>query len=427
MYFTGTRHFCALSDQAEGGSSCDRTEARRHRDRRRDQGRAPRAHRQAGASRASPPASAPCWSATTPARGWYVNGKHKDCAEVGIASIRVDLPEVADPGRDRGGRRRAQRRPRPAPATSSSCRCRAAATRTGCSGSSTPPRTPTACTRPTSAGWSSATRRRCRARRTASSSCCVATTWRSRAPRSSSSAAASRSAGRSGLLLTRRSENATVTLCHTGTVDLAAHVRKADIVVAAAGVPGIITGDMVKPGAAVLDVGVSRVDGKIAGDVADGRLGRRRLGVAQPRRRRADDPRHAARERRRDGREAGGALNDDHGHRTRRRSRSRSTAARTRRHYPSTIGGVALHPGAGRDGSRHRHHLARARLAARDPGRGRRARRRVGAAPGAAPARCRHARRTPAAGRRRPGRRHRRRALRPGREHPRPAGGSGRI
>ena len=72
-----------------------------------------------------------------------------------------------------------------------------------------------------------------------------------------------------GLLLTRRSENATVTLCHTGTKDLAAHVREADIVVAAAGVPGIISGDMVKPGAAVLDVGVSRVDGKIAGDVAD--------------------------------------------------------------------------------------------------------------------------------------------------------------
>jgi methylenetetrahydrofolate dehydrogenase (NADP+) / methenyltetrahydrofolate cyclohydrolase len=72
-----------------------------------------------------------------------------------------------------------------------------------------------------------------------------------------------------GLLLTRRSENATVTLCHTGTRDLAAHVRTADIVVAAAGVPGIITGDMVKPGAAVLDVGVSRVDGRIAGDVAE--------------------------------------------------------------------------------------------------------------------------------------------------------------
>ncbi|SEO68935.1 bifunctional methylenetetrahydrofolate dehydrogenase/methenyltetrahydrofolate cyclohydrolase [Trujillonella endophytica] len=71
-----------------------------------------------------------------------------------------------------------------------------------------------------------------------------------------------------GLLLTRRSENATVTLCHTGTRDLASHLRAADIVVAAAGVPGLVTRDLVKPGAAVLDVGVSRVDGKIAGDVA---------------------------------------------------------------------------------------------------------------------------------------------------------------
>jgi len=71
-----------------------------------------------------------------------------------------------------------------------------------------------------------------------------------------------------GLLLTRRSENATVTLCHTGTRDLAEQVRRADIVVAAAGVPGLITAEMVRPGAAVLDVGVSRRDGKIAGDVA---------------------------------------------------------------------------------------------------------------------------------------------------------------
>ena len=78
-----------------------------------------------------------------------------------------------------------------------------------------------------------------------------------------------------GLILTRRSENATVTLCHTGTRDLAGEVRQADIVVAAAGVPGIISRDMVKPGAAVLDVGVSRVvdesTGKsvVAGDVAE--------------------------------------------------------------------------------------------------------------------------------------------------------------
>lgn len=71
-----------------------------------------------------------------------------------------------------------------------------------------------------------------------------------------------------GLLLTRRTENATVTLCHTGTRDLAAHTRNADIIVAAAGFPGLIAADMVKPGAVVLDVGVSRVDGKLTGDVA---------------------------------------------------------------------------------------------------------------------------------------------------------------
>src|SRR5262249_12448317 len=55
-----------------------------------------------------------------------------------------------------------------------------------------------------------------------------------------------------GLLLTRKSENATVTLCHTGTKDLAAHTRNADIVIVAAGVPALLTPDMVKPGAAVL-------------------------------------------------------------------------------------------------------------------------------------------------------------------------------
>jgi methylenetetrahydrofolate dehydrogenase (NADP+)/methenyltetrahydrofolate cyclohydrolase len=75
--------------------------------------------------------------------------------------------------------------------------------------------------------------------------------------------------GRSlGLLLTRRSENATVTLCHTATKDLGAHTREADIVIVAAGVPGLLTPDMVKPGAAVLDVGITRTDAGLVGDVA---------------------------------------------------------------------------------------------------------------------------------------------------------------
>jgi methylenetetrahydrofolate dehydrogenase (NADP+)/methenyltetrahydrofolate cyclohydrolase len=70
-----------------------------------------------------------------------------------------------------------------------------------------------------------------------------------------------------GLLLTRKSENATVTLCHTGTVDLARHTREADIVIAAAGRPGLVTGDMVKPGAVCVDVGITRTEAGLVGDL----------------------------------------------------------------------------------------------------------------------------------------------------------------
>ncbi|KRC49362.1 bifunctional 5,10-methylene-tetrahydrofolate dehydrogenase/5,10-methylene-tetrahydrofolate cyclohydrolase [Leifsonia sp. Root227] len=77
-----------------------------------------------------------------------------------------------------------------------------------------------------------------------------------------------------GSLLTRREINATVTLTHTGTVGLDAHLKRADVIVAAAGVAGLITADDVKPGAVVLDVGVSRIEdqetgkSRVAGDVA---------------------------------------------------------------------------------------------------------------------------------------------------------------
>ncbi|MCH0566202.1 bifunctional methylenetetrahydrofolate dehydrogenase/methenyltetrahydrofolate cyclohydrolase [Streptomyces sp. MUM 2J] len=70
-----------------------------------------------------------------------------------------------------------------------------------------------------------------------------------------------------GLLLTRRLENATVTLCHTGTKGLAWHVREADVVIAAAGSPGLVTKDMLRPGAAVLDVGITRTHHGLAGDI----------------------------------------------------------------------------------------------------------------------------------------------------------------
>ena len=62
-------------------------------------------------------------------------------------------------------------------------------------------------------------------------------------------------------------ENCTVTVCHSRTADLKAHTRRADILVAAVGKPRFVTADMVKPGAAVVDVGINRVDGKVVGDV----------------------------------------------------------------------------------------------------------------------------------------------------------------
>jgi methylenetetrahydrofolate dehydrogenase (NADP+)/methenyltetrahydrofolate cyclohydrolase len=78
-----------------------------------------------------------------------------------------------------------------------------------------------------------------------------------------------------GLLLNQRDVSATVTLCHTGTRDLAGHTRRADIVIAAAGVPGLLTADMVRPGAVVVDVGITRIvgadgKGRYTGDVDPG-------------------------------------------------------------------------------------------------------------------------------------------------------------
>lgn len=203
-----------------------------------------------------------------PGSRWYVNGKHKDCAEVGIASIRVDLPEVATQEEIEAAVAELNADPActgyivqlPLPRGRDENRVLGLID----------PAKDADGLHPTNLGWlvlGNAAPLPCtpygivellRRHDVAIAGAEVVVVGRGV------------TVGRPlGLLLTRRSENATVTLCHTGTVDLAAHVRKADIVVAAAGVPGIITGDMVKPGAAVLDVGVSRVDGKIAGDVAD--------------------------------------------------------------------------------------------------------------------------------------------------------------
>jgi methylenetetrahydrofolate dehydrogenase (NADP+)/methenyltetrahydrofolate cyclohydrolase len=75
-----------------------------------------------------------------------------------------------------------------------------------------------------------------------------------------------------GLLLTRKSENATVTLTHTGTKDLTRHTKNADIVVAAIGKAHFLTPEMIKPGAAIVDVGISRTEAGLLGDVHPGVL-----------------------------------------------------------------------------------------------------------------------------------------------------------
>ena len=202
-----------------------------------------------------------------PGSTWYVNGKHKDCAEVGIESIRVELPETATQDEILAEVHRLNADP-------------------ACTGyivqlplpkgidenavlGAIDPAKDADGLNPANLGWLVLGKEAplpctpfgivelLRRHDVAIEGAEVVVVGRGV------------TVGRPlGLLLTRRSENATVTLCHTGTRDLAAHTRNADIIVAAAGVPNIITGAMVKPGAAVLDVGVSRVDGKIAGDVA---------------------------------------------------------------------------------------------------------------------------------------------------------------
>ncbi|QCX28323.1 bifunctional methylenetetrahydrofolate dehydrogenase/methenyltetrahydrofolate cyclohydrolase [Nocardioides jishulii] len=202
-----------------------------------------------------------------PGSRWYVGGKHKDCAEVGIASIRIDLPETASQEEIEDAVRQLNDDPActgyivqlPLPRGRDENRVLGLID----------PAKDADGLHPTNLGWL--------VLGTEAPLPCtpfgIVELLRRHDVQINGAEVVVVGRGVTvgrplGLLLTRRSENATVTLCHTGTVDLASHVRQADIVVAAAGVPGIITADMVKPGAALLDVGVSRVDGKIAGDLA---------------------------------------------------------------------------------------------------------------------------------------------------------------
>ena len=206
-----------------------------------------------------------------PGSHWYVGAKHKDCAEIGVASLRRDMPATATQDEVLEVVRELNEDP--------ACTGFIVQQPTGLDEnailSAVDPTKDVDGLHPTNLGWLVQGKE-------APLPCtpvgCIELLRRHDVPIAGAKVVVvgrGITVGRPlGLILTRRSENATVTLCHTGTRDLADEVRQADIVVAAAGVPGIITADMVKPGAAVLDVGVSRIiaeDGKskVAGDVAD--------------------------------------------------------------------------------------------------------------------------------------------------------------
>jgi methylenetetrahydrofolate dehydrogenase (NADP+)/methenyltetrahydrofolate cyclohydrolase len=200
-----------------------------------------------------------------PGSRWYVNAKHKDCAELGIISIRRDLPASATQADVEEVIDELNADP--------ACTGFLVQQPTGLDElallSRVDPVKDVDGLHPMNLGWLVLGR-------TAPLPCtpmgCIELLRRHDVPLNGAKVVVvgrGLTVGRPlGLILTRRSENATVTLCHTGTRDLAAEVASADIVVAAAGVPGLVTAAMVRPGAAVLDVGVSRAAGRVAGDVA---------------------------------------------------------------------------------------------------------------------------------------------------------------
>jgi methylenetetrahydrofolate dehydrogenase (NADP+) / methenyltetrahydrofolate cyclohydrolase len=202
-----------------------------------------------------------------PASRWYVNAKHKDCAEIGINSIRRDLPAGATQAEVEGVVAELNADP--------ACTAFLVQQPTGLDEfailAAVDPVKDVDGLHPTNLGWLVLGKP---APLPCTPTGIIELLRRYDVPIAGAHVVVvgrGITVGRPlALMLTRRSENATVTVCHTGTRDLTAHTRQADIVVAAAGSPSLITAEMVKPGAAVLDAGVSRVDGKVAGDVAPG-------------------------------------------------------------------------------------------------------------------------------------------------------------
>ena len=205
-----------------------------------------------------------------PGSQWYVGAKHRDCAEIGITSIRRDLPATATQAEVEAVIDELNADP--------DCTGFLVQQPTGLDEfallSRVDPLKDVDGLHPTNLGWLVLGKE---APLPCTPAGCIELLRRFDVPLAGARVALvgrGITVGRPlSLMLTRRSENATVVVCHTGTRDLGAELREADIVIAAAGVPGLVTRDMVRPGAAVLDVGVSRIiaeDGtsKVAGDVA---------------------------------------------------------------------------------------------------------------------------------------------------------------
>ncbi len=204
-----------------------------------------------------------------PASTWYVGAKHKDCAEIGMTSIRRDLPASSSLAQVLATVEELNADP--------ACTGFLVQQPTGLDEfailSHVDPAKDVDGLHPTNLGWLVLGKE---APLPCTPKGCIELLRRYDVPLAGARVAVvgrGITVGRPlGLMLTQRGVNATVVTCHTGTTDLAAELRRADVVIAAAGVPGLITGEMIQPGAAVLDVGVSRVSGeggtsRVAGDV----------------------------------------------------------------------------------------------------------------------------------------------------------------
>ena len=258
----------------------------------------PRARRGGGARARQRRARRPCSSATTRRPTSTSGSSTRPRPRPGCAPSTCGCRQSTARGRAAREGRRAERRRRRSTRCSSSCRSRPASTRSASSARSTRAKDVD--------GLHPRERRRAAARADRASSrrpraacwrCCASTTIELDGARGGRDRP-QRDRRQADRAAARCRRNATVTVCHSHTRDLGGHTRAADVLVVAIGVPAIVTADMVKPGAAVIDVGINRTDDGVVGDVDPAAAEVAALPDAGARRRRADDDRMSAGKRR---------------------------------------------------------------------------------------------------------------------------------